>query len=117
MSRIVALSTLAAALVGLIYGWYSWAVGRSDASSSWRKTASGFGLAAMTARLLLLIPIYTNLTNHFETFFDRWWFPTELALFVFALFLVAVGSHTGKWWLFASSAYFLAFCFLILLDS
>jgi hypothetical protein len=71
----------------------------------------------MTAQALLLAPVYSDVMSRYHGLFDRAWFISEFILFFLAASLIATEKSTSKWWLFASSAYLLVFCFLVMLDS
>lgn len=71
----------------------------------------------MTAQALLLVPVYSDLMDRYPLLFDRAWFPSEFILFFLAVSLIATEKSTSKWWLFASSAYLLVFCFLVMLGA
>jgi hypothetical protein len=118
MLKSVVFLALAAAFIGLICGWYSWrSAARGQALPAWRRITSSLGLFAMTAQALLLVTIYTDLMSRHQFLFDRGWFFSEFILFFLAVPLIATEKSTSKWWLFASSAYLLVFCFLVMLDA
>jgi hypothetical protein len=118
MLKAAVFSALAAALIGLICGWYSWrSAARDQALPAWRRITSSLGLFAMSAQAWLLVAIYTDLWSRYPVWFDRWWFRSESILFFLAAPLFATEKSTSKWWLFASSAYLLVFCFLVMLDA
>jgi hypothetical protein len=118
MLKATVLSALGAALIGLICGWYSWrTAARDQALPAWRRITSGLGLFAMTAQALLLVTIYTDLMDRYPAFFDLGWFLSEFILFFLAVPLIATEKSTSRWWLFASPAYLLVFCFLVMLGA
>jgi hypothetical protein len=118
MLKAAVFSALAAAFIGLICGWYSWCTAaRDQAFPTWRRITSSVGLFAITTQVLLLVPAYSSLMSRYQDMFDRWWFLSEFILFFSAVPLIAAEKSTSKWWLFASSAYLLVFCFLVMLDA
>src|SRR5580700_7881846 len=103
MMRAVALTGLAAALLGVSYGWYRWrGVMRDLRLPTWRRATSTLGLFAVTAQALLLMTMYAGEFIRNPAFFDRWWFPGQVFLCVIAIPCAVAGRGPSRWWLSAS---------------
>ena len=114
MLRVAVLSALAAAFIGVICGWYSWRrAALVQTFPAWRRVTSSLGLLAMTAQALLLVALFMGLADHFPGI----WLLSEFALFPVAGTALLAEKSTSKWWLFASSAYFLLYCILMILGT
>jgi hypothetical protein len=118
LTRAVLFSGLAAAMLGVVYGWYRWrSVSRDATLTRRRRIISSVGLVAVTAQACLLMTIYGRLSNIYPTLFDDWWAAGQMLLFLIAIPCILTGKGLSRWWLSASSVFLIVFCYLILIDT
>jgi hypothetical protein len=112
---------LAAALCGVIYGWYRLrGVARDISLPTWRKATSSLGLFAVTAQALMLISIYVDasrFTNVLNRLLPRGWSSGVVLLFLLAVPCILTVKGLSRWWLSASSLCLFVFCILFLSET
>ena len=116
MLKTIVFTGLAAALLGVVCGWYRLRDAVRDTSlPTWRKATSSLGLFAVTTQALMLVPIYVEadrFTNMLNRLLPRGYLSAVFLLFLVAVPCILTGKGSSRWWLSASSVCLFAFWIL-----
>jgi hypothetical protein len=105
MADVILLSLLAAALVGLFYGWGAWRKQlRLIQAPSWRRTTLTIGLLAVTLQALLFALTWTPLSRLHALLLRAE--NAEYLLLALALPCIFAWKGRARWWLLTSSVGF-----------